>query len=160
MELITENVEAVARDCRFTNDELAELEGEPSEDNLPEGAVVVPGVIRTFVFHPGRLESHRADVVSMIEQLPTEFLREGGGGWTFLNLCMRRDGVQWTSFQTAQESLYVLAAGLGLARFQLPREVWEALPGAMPYLVFSTTPFDDAEKEKDAVNKDPEGEAA
>lgn len=123
MELSSDNVQALLADCM----------GE--DGNNPNG-ITVEGVINTYWLDKAKLETHRQELRSMIEQLPNEFLADGGGGWSFLNLCMRRDGEQWTGLHLMQERFYVMAAGLGMAKIQLPREMWSALPGSVPYMVF------------------------
>lgn len=101
----------------------------------PEDAVVVDGVMSMFGFHPERLESHRAEVREMLETLRDEFWLSKGGGWSFLNLCEDRDGNLWGQHRDC-EALCVLAIGLGLGSFPLPREIWPVLPGSVPYFVF------------------------
>lgn len=107
-------------------------------DEIPENALKIQGIMRTFVFNPERLETHRAQVVAIIDQLHTEFLAEdegGGGGWSFLNLCMTKDDMQWGEHMNC-EDLIVIATGLGLCEYSMPRQFWSALPGGMPYVVF------------------------
>lgn len=128
-ELTSENVEKVIITC------LAEdlFETDPSY-------IKVEGIINTYAFNKEKLEDHRPEIVSWIEQLPNEFLIDGGGGWSFLNLCMRKDGVQWTGLHWVQEQFMCMAIGLGLAQIQLPREMWVILPGSVPYVVFMKEP--------------------
>ena len=121
MILTSANVEAVFIDCLFRDGEVI------------DGAVPAVGVLHTFGFHPERLESHRADVESMLAELPTNFRVSGGGGWSFLNLCVRADGVQWTGLHKVQEELVALAIGLGLGSLMPGRELWPAMPGGLPY---------------------------
>lgn len=123
MKLTSENVTAVMKDCLFKDDESR------------DGAILVPGIVRDFGLHPTRLESHREDILSMLQELDPAFYASVGGGWSFLNLPMRKDGSQWGEQANAEE-LYILAAGLKLAKFCLPREMWSALPGGVPYIMF------------------------
>jgi hypothetical protein len=116
------------RDCLYTEKELKGKHEPPPE------AVVVEGVVNTFGLHPERLEAHRDEIVEMVGELPTEFL-DIGGGWSFLNLPIRKDDSQWGE-QSDAEALFVLAAGLGLAEVQLPRSMWHSLPGGVPYVIF------------------------
>jgi len=44
----------------------------------------------------------------------------------------------WTGLHLFMEELYFLAASIGLAEFNMPRDYWHALPGGMPYVVFNT----------------------
>jgi len=120
-------------------------EGEVSVDayetgKLPAGAMIVEGITAMFVFKPDRLEVHRDEALLMIDQLNDNFKVGGGGGWSFLNLCMDKDENQWTGFHQAQEMLVVICMGLGLARYVLPRAMWSSFPGGMPYVQFGALP--------------------
>ena len=127
--LTADVVDAAFRTCFYQPDELP-------NDKTPPGAVVVKGIMATYGLHPGRLAALRPAVVRWIAQLPQEFLASQGGGWSFLNLCQRADGTQWTAMHLNMEQLCVLAIGLGLAQWLMPRDVWSVLPGGMPYIVF------------------------
>jgi hypothetical protein len=105
------------------------------DDPTPTDAIVVPAVVNTYAFHPDRLESHRAEVTEWLSQLPVEFHKNSGGGWSFLNACTTADGQLWTGEHRVVEALLALGIGLGLASWQLPKELWDALPGGMPYVV-------------------------
>lgn len=131
MELTSDNVKKIMEDCLYEDNEIQGYNG-----------VTVEGIVNNYVFHKERLESHREEIISMIEQLDDTFLLEKGGGWTFLNLCMRKDGIQWTGLHWTQEQLVCLAAGLDLAAWvPRQREFWRMLPGGVPYVVFSATPI-------------------
>lgn len=126
-----ERVVEVLRDCLFTNEEMPSAE-------VPEGAVIVEGIINHFGFHPERLESHRDEVTTMLQSLPLQFRTTavgGGGGWSFLNACQDANDVQWTGLHRTMDALFVLGIGLDLAAWLLPREMWDAFPGGMPYVV-------------------------
>lgn len=135
MDLTSKNVNHTIVDCLYRSEELQGLE----KGAAPEGAILVPGITHDFGFHPERLQSHMEDVLSMLDQIPTNFFKETGGGWSFLNLCETKDGEQWGEHRDC-EALYTLAAGLKLAGFCLPREMWMIMPGGVPYLWFSKTP--------------------
>ncbi len=108
-------------------------EGEDTADHI-----AVEGIVHNIGFHPGRLEGHRDEVVALLGELPTEFMgveRGGGGGWSFLNACNDRHGNLWTGMHLVMEQLFLLGIALGLAEYQLPREMWPVLPGGMPYIV-------------------------
>lgn len=87
-----------------------------------------------FGFHPGRLESHREQVKAMLAELDDSFQAKGGGGMSFLNACMTKDGEQWGEHRN-MEQLFVLGIGLGLAKWLSDRSLWRAMPGGMPYVV-------------------------
>lgn len=122
-----EVVRVVFMDCLFRDEEAPN--GEP-----PEGAVLAEGIMHKAAFHAERLASHRDTVKGWLALLPTEFRKGGGGGWTFLNACNQSNGEQWTGLHQRMDQLFTLGIALGLAKWQLPREMWEALPGGMPYV--------------------------
>ncbi len=66
--------------------------------------------------------------------LPDSFQASGGGGMSFLNACMDRNGVQWGEHRDI-EQLFCLGTALKLCSLCLPRDMWDALPGGMPYYV-------------------------
>ena len=123
MELTAQNVNNVFMDCLFKD----------GEDT--SGYIEARGIVMNAGFHPERLESHKAEVAKMLAGLPSEFQKSGGGGWTFLNACNDKNGNQWTGEHRTMEQLFLLGIALGIAEFQLPREVWGAFPGGMPYIV-------------------------
>lgn len=143
MKLTAENVRAVATDCLFTDAEY------PAGVELPDGAVVVEGIVNKYGFHPARLEAHRADVAGMLGQLDDSFKSAGGGGMSFLNACVDRDGNHWAEHPT-MGLLFGLGIGLGLARYTMPRDMWSVLPGSVPYITV------DSEKLNDALSRIPD----
>ena len=127
MELTSQNVFTVFTDCLFK-------EGEDTTMH-----VKVEGIMSTFGLHPNRLESHKEDIRSMLDQLPDDFKQEHGGGMSFLNACNTKDGNQWGE-HTNMEQLFVLGIGIGFAKYCMPRTAWIAFPGGMPYIVVDTAP--------------------
>ena len=91
---------------------------------------------KKFGFHPERLAQAKAPLMDMIQQLPDQFLKNKGGGWTFLNLCNRKDESQWTGEHKTMEALVCLAIGAGIGAYCAPRDIWPVFPGGMPYVVF------------------------
>lgn len=142
--LTSENVDRIAIDCLPDEDEALyeriQLAFNAGEE-MPEGLIAVSGIVSTFVFDEAKLEAHKDEILEMLADLPDEFLTEtqgGGGGWSFLNGCMRRDGVQWTGFHRQQETLFCLGMGIGAVEEQLPRDMWSKLPGGVPYYTVTT----------------------
>lgn len=107
-------------------------EGEPTEPH-----VLAEGVLSRYGLHPDRLKSHAEEVQEMLTVLPDEFRKTSGGGMSFLSACMDRDGNHWAEHPTI-EQLFVLAIGLGKGKWLMPRELWSALPGGMPYFVIES----------------------
>lgn len=125
MTLSTQRVEDIFVDCLFKD----------GEDTST--AVMTQGIVHNAGFHPERLEAHRQDVEELLAELPTEFHMSTGGGWSFLNMCMTKDGEQWTGFHQSQEQLMLLGIALGKMKYLLPKEFWPALPGGVPYVAIT-----------------------
>jgi hypothetical protein len=123
MELTAENVTRTFRDCLFK-------EGEDTSD-----ALKLAGIVNFFGLHPARVASHTDDIVSMLEELPDQFRQSKGGGWTFLNACNDRHGNQWTGLHSVMEQLFVLGLAIKRVEACMPRDLWDALPGGVPYYV-------------------------
>lgn len=104
------------------------------DDGVQDDPVVVDGMMRTARFYPSRLTRHRDEIGAMLLELPGPFMATKGGGWSSLNACMDKGGRQWGE-QSDVDWLFMLGVGAGLAQCQLPREIWPALPGGMPYYV-------------------------
>jgi len=124
MELTVENLESVVSDCLFKKDE--------DRGNYVEGS----GVILRFGFHPERLEKHRADIEDMLNQLPDEFKKNSGGGYSFGMAYRRKDGVHWGEHRHI-DTLLCLGIAIGKARTQFPRDMWNIFPGGLPYFVIN-----------------------
>lgn len=96
------------------------------------GHIKSEGVLNTFGFHPERIAGHKPEIGELLAELPDEFHREKGGGWSFLNACMDRHGNHWAEHRTIEE-LLVLGIGTGQAKILMPRPMWQIMPGGMPY---------------------------
>lgn len=123
-------------DCLYKDEELT---GE-----VPKGTVIVHGVAHDYGFHPTRLEDKRSKVATWLSALPQEFHLSSGGGWSFLNACNQENGVQWTGLHLRMEQLFCLGIGLGFVRCLLPREIWGALPGGVPFYVIDVAAIQEA----------------
>ena len=127
-----EKVQEIITDCLFKDEEIV-------NDETPEDAVLVEGIVRKFGFHPGRLESHKEEIKELLDAMPAEFHAKEGGGWSFLNLCQDKDGEHWAEHPT-MEALICLGIGSGMAKYCLEdRELWKVFPGNVPYVQFDTT---------------------
>lgn len=123
MELTSVNVEQTFKECLFK-------EGEETKDFVEAHAVKMH-----VGFHPQRLESKRKHIETMLMQLPTQFMETGGGGWSFLNACTTKDGNQWADDHQIVDLLVCLGLATAKVQFQLQRELWQSLPGGMPFFV-------------------------
>jgi len=122
-----QEVETIFKDCLFREDEMG-------KDGKPKGIKMIEaeGIKSTFGFHPDRVEKHRKKIIEFLKEMPEEFSK--GGGWSFLNLCNTEDGKQWTGLHVIMEQLVCLGIAIGKVSYCLPREMWSALPGGMPYV--------------------------
>ena len=123
MKLTAENVENTFKSCL-------------AENRMADG-VVVDGVIIKAKFNTDAISEHTKDIQDMLAQLPNEFQYDGGGGWSFLNMCADRHGNQWTGFHRTMDMLVCLGIAAGFVRFLLPREMWNIMPGGMPYIAIT-----------------------
>jgi len=121
------SIEEMLMDSLYTSAEV--------KDGDPPDAILVEGITSRFGLHPGRLESHRAEVREFVLQLDKRFFPAAGGGYTFLHLPFDKHGNQWGEQKDA-ERLMVLAMGLGMSKYLLPRDLWPSLPGGAPYIMF------------------------
>lgn len=118
MRLTSENVEAVFKDC------LANAK-----------TFVVKGVNMSAAFDEQKIEAHKEDIIAMLMQTPKVFHASGGGGWSFLNLCIDSNGKQWTDFHLILDQLVCLGLAIEAVEFTIKqRELWQCFPGSMPYL--------------------------
>ena len=120
--LTPDHVESVFIDCLFK-------EGEDTSTQI-----VAEGIVSSAGFNPERIEAHRQEILDMLAELPDEFKVNSGGGMSFLNACLDRHGNQWTGMHRTMEHLFQLGIATGKATYLLPRELWSALPGGMPYI--------------------------
>lgn len=133
MKLTADNVHAMIRKC------LPESVSPEDEERLRNGEEVpgytlTRGVMGGFCFLTSKLNENLADIESMLKDLPPEFMKSSGGGMSFLNACMTKDGEHWAEHPTIEE-LICLGMGVKLVEFVMPREMWSILPGGMPYFV-------------------------
>jgi len=137
-----ERVEFMFKDCLYAKEELTGSGFPIDEDSMVE----VKGILNSFGLNKHRVESHREEVTNCLDQLPDEFKKSGGGGWTFLNACNTKDGEQWTGLHQVMEQLVCLGIALGLVSYTLPREMWQIFPGDMPYIVVDLDGGEDERK--------------
>lgn len=126
-QLSSENVRRIGMDCLFTDAEMSDCA------NPPENAVLVDGIVGGYAFHPERLAKNKPQIAAMLAGLPDDFMTSGGGGMSFLNACIDRDGNHWAEHPT-MGLLFALGVGTGLATYIFPRKMWSVLPGGVPYL--------------------------
>lgn len=95
------------------------------------GMIAVEGIVHKYGFHPERLQEQKKTIKALVAELPAQFKE----GWSFLNLCMTKDNREWTGVQLRMEQLMVMAIGLDIMAYCMPREMWQILPGGVPYVI-------------------------
>lgn len=118
--LTARNVESVFKYCLFRD-------GEDTSN-----PAIADGVVSKFGFHRGRLEERKAEIRELLNGLSDDFQADKGGGMSFLNACMTRDGQQWGEHRNV-EQLLALGIASEQAKILMPREMWSMFPGGMPY---------------------------
>jgi hypothetical protein len=88
-----------------------------------------------------KVTGHEDEIGQLLAELPEPFQITGGGGWTFLNACDDRHGNHWTGLHQTMEQLFLLGMAAGKARWALPRDMWSAFPGGMPYVTVAPDGF-------------------
>lgn len=122
-------VTEIIRASLYTDEEL-----KPYGDAVPTDVVIGEGLSRKFGFNPKRLNTYKDEVFNMLMQLDDDFMHSKGGGMTFLKMPFDKEGNQWGEHINAAE-LVALGTALGLVALPLPRDMWSALPGGVPYVV-------------------------
>lgn len=123
--LTAERVDYIFRDCLFRD-------GENTDQHIR-----AEGIIYQIGFHPGRIQEHRAEIVALLDELPDVFKESGGGGMSFLQACIDKHGIQWTGEHATMEQLFLMGLAIKKVHLLMPRELWNALPGGMPYYVIT-----------------------
>lgn len=118
--LTPKKVENIFTEC------LAKTEDDPN-------AIACEGVCHTFAFDKSKIEENDEKINAMLHELPKEFMPETGGGMSFLAACNDKNGDMWTGDHFTMEKLFALGMAAELVNVLLPREMWAALPGGMPY---------------------------
>ncbi len=120
--LTRQNVFQAFKYCLFN-------EGEDTENHI-----IAEGVMVKVGFHPERLKEATPIIERMLNDLPNEFQSDGSGGWSFLNACMDKNGNHWGGHQDIDQ-LVCLGIASGKLKYLMPRKMWSAMPGGMPYLM-------------------------
>ena len=126
-EITSENVHSIFMACLFTDDE--------EKVGIPKNFVEVTGVQNHIGFNPDRIKCSEQDIFDMLLQLPEQFLQSVGGGWSFLNACNNKENMLWTGEHRIMDELVCLGLAIKKVFFLLPRAIWQALPGGMPYFM-------------------------
>ena len=117
-------VKSIATRVLFTKEEVA--------NGVPEDRKDVDGLVNSFSFHPERLKEAKPEIDALLAELPDNFRKDKGGGWSFLNGCEDRHGDLWTGEQRSVEVLVCLGIGVDSASW-LGKEMADMMPGGVPY---------------------------
>ena len=96
--------------------------------------IFIEGILTKGYYDPKKLEENKSKIIELLSEWPSEFKRSQGG-WSFMNACIDKNGRQWCDCHSTMELLLMLGMAIGLVTFPMPRELWKALPGGMPYFV-------------------------
>ena len=124
MKLTAQNVNDTFLNCLY----------EHVPNDLDKVSPIVSGVMTRVGFDPDKLEANKENIIEMLAGLPNDFQQKGGGGMSFLNACVDKDGNQWCDMHKTIDELVCLGLATGKVEYTMPRELWGALPGGMPYL--------------------------
>lgn len=139
--LTSENVESIFHKLFYDKDVFSEdLESNKEKILNNPNTVIVEGItLKNVVFDKTKVEEHKETIRKFLEQIPHQFHQNSGGGWSFLNLCINKDDEQWTGFHSTMEMLTIIGIAAGFVSYTLPRDLWDALPGGMPYITINTS---------------------
>jgi hypothetical protein len=122
--LTSEAVGEILKTVLFKDDEM-------EDDNPPAGAVIVDGLVNKYAFHPERVVAAKPQIDALLSELPDNFHKSKGGGWTFLNACQDRHGELWGQHQD-MERLICLGIAAESAAWVI-KDMANILPGGVPY---------------------------
>lgn len=97
-------------------------------------AIRVQGIVMNYCFDPDRLSNRREEIIQLLNELPETFRESGGGGWSFLMSCKDKHENHWGEHPSMEE-LMCLGIAIDKVVFAIPREMWQILPGGMPYFI-------------------------
>lgn len=132
MKLTPDNVYSVFREC-FWQD--ADIEGLTQEEVLAK-SVTAEGPVTKVAFCPEKVKEHKEKIQALLAELPDTFKE----GMSFLEACHNKEGELWTGDHNSMEQLFILGLAIDQVKECLPRDLWGALPGGMPYYIVTPSP--------------------
>lgn len=97
-------------------------------------ALIIDGITNRFGFDPANVEAQKGTITALLMELDDAFMKSRGGGMSFLNACNDRHGNQWGGHKQMEE-LFVMGMAIKKVLCPAPREMWNVLPGGVPYYV-------------------------
>ena len=136
------NSEAITKiflDCLFKDEEIERAKkNDGSFDCACRPVEMICG--KTVVFNWPKLLEHKAELVDYFNEVDDVFKEQIGGGYSFLNLCVDKDGKLWGEQKTCDEFV-TLGIGLGICDYLIDdRSLWCTFPGGVPYIIVYETP--------------------
>ena len=113
-----EKINKIFRNCLFDKTE------EVTDPLMVEGITINVG------FNKKKIEDHREEIIDLVDNLHPTFKE----GWSFLNMCLNKDNIQWTGSHQTMQELLLLGLAIEKIEYLLPKEMWSILPGEMPYI--------------------------
>lgn len=124
----------------LTGDNVKKLLEECLRENSDQEKIEVDGIVIKVYFNKAKIMEHKEDIKDMLLQLPDDFMKSKGGGMSFINMCIDKEGRQWTDFHQTQDMLFCLGKAIGMADFCIAdKEIWKVMPGGMPYIFIDDT---------------------
>jgi hypothetical protein len=111
-------------DCLYREDEMRGI----SIHELAESAHGHGVVHKVVPLHPERLATHKEEINDLLDELHNDFKE----GMSFLKMPFDKHNHQWGEHPNCEE-LLILGDAIGRIEFCLPRDMWSALPGGVPY---------------------------
>ena len=97
--------------------------------------IPVKGITMNVGLQASKVEEHSGEIKELLDELPDNFKENSGGGWSFLEACVDKEGNQWGEHNNMQE-LLMLGIASGWAGYLVSsRELWSAFPGGVPYFM-------------------------
>ena len=121
--LTADVVKELYSDCTLREDEIKNEE--PIVD-----FVLGEGVGSTSVFSAERIEKNKGTIALLFDELG-----QIDEGISFLVMCNDKYDRQWTGFHSIVDGLVQLGIASGVVQYTLPRDMWDILPGGMPYVI-------------------------
>lgn len=110
--------------------ECSLVEAEVKNDEPTVDFVLGEGVVSVSVFSAERIEKNKETIASLFDELAG--IDEG---ISFLTMCNDQYDRQWTGMHFMVDRLLQLGMASGVVEYTLPRDLWNILPGGMPYVI-------------------------
>ena len=128
MKLDAVKVKEIFLDCMYSEDRLKSS----TKEELMKEAILVEGIVTNVGFDPEKIAKHKSEIIELLDELPDEFKHGVAGGYSFLKACEDKHGNHWGDHRS-MEQLFMLGIACKRVNCILPRELWPALPGGVPY---------------------------